>query len=79
MADRILGCVRQARAPRRLLVLEKVSLAPRQTIALIEVDGQKLLVASTQEGSPSFCLLNSSARRSELRPWYEIPIEGRLA
>ncbi len=50
------------RAPKqaRLAVLERISLAPRQTLALIEADGQRLLVATTPEGTSSFFPLKAT-------------------
>lgn len=53
----------QKRAVRKpqLSVLEKITLAPRQTLALIEADGQRLLLATSAEGAATFHLLNSEA------------------
>jgi hypothetical protein len=48
----------------RLAIVERISLAPRQTLALIEADGQRLLVATTPEGSSSFFPLKSTSSRS---------------
>lgn len=60
----------------RLALVERISLAPRQAVSLLEVDGQKLLIATAQECSPSFCLLNSSVRRVRRKGRSEIPFEG---
>ena len=43
----------------RLEMLERIALAPRQTVALVEADGVRLLVATSGEGSPAFYRLNS--------------------
>lgn len=43
----------QARAA-RLAVIERITLAPRQSLALIEAEGRKLLVATSPDGAPSF-------------------------
>ncbi len=42
------------RAEARLAVLERVTLAPRQSLALIEVEGHKLLVATAPDAAPTF-------------------------
>ena len=47
------------KAQPRLSVVERVSLAPRQILALVEADGQRLLVATSQDGAPAFYPLNS--------------------
>jgi hypothetical protein len=41
-------------APPRLAVIERVVLAPRQSLALVEADGRRLLVATSVEGGPAF-------------------------
>ena len=38
----------------RLALVERIILAPRQTVALIEADGQRVLVATSPEGAPAF-------------------------
>ncbi|HWA94500.1 MAG TPA: flagellar biosynthetic protein FliO [Terracidiphilus sp.] len=38
----------------RLAIVERIPLAPRHQLALIEADGQRLLVALNQEGAPAF-------------------------
>jgi flagellar biogenesis protein FliO len=38
----------------RLALVERIVLAPRQTVALIEADGQRVLVATSAEGAPAF-------------------------
>jgi flagellar biogenesis protein FliO len=42
------------RAERRLELLERIALAPRQSLALVEAEGRKILVATSAEGGPSF-------------------------
>jgi flagellar biogenesis protein FliO len=54
----------RATMPPRLALVERINLAPRQTVALIEADGQRLLVATSGEGAPSFYPLNAAAGRS---------------
>jgi len=51
----------------RLALLERITLAPRQSLALIEAEGRKILVATSAEGGPAFYPLDedrSSCRRS---------------
>ena len=45
----------------RLELLEKIALAPRQTVALIEADGRRFLVACSPEGGANFCPLDACA------------------
>ena len=42
------------RAERRLALLERIALAPRQSLALVEAEGQRILVATSAEGGPAF-------------------------
>ena len=48
----------------RLSLVERINIAPRQTVALIEADGQRLLVATSPDGSPSFYPLIKATGRS---------------
>jgi hypothetical protein len=41
-----------------LALLERITLAPRQSLALIEAEGRRFLVATSAEGSPSFYALD---------------------
>jgi hypothetical protein len=54
-----LGKVRR-REP-RLQLLERISLAPHQSLALIEADGRRLLVATSAVGGPAFYALDGRA------------------
>jgi hypothetical protein len=38
----------------QLAVLERITLAPRQSLTLIEASGQRLLVATSADGTPAF-------------------------
>jgi len=55
----LLGKLRgsRRRAP-RLALLERISLAPRQSLALIEAEGRRILVATSAEGGPAFYALD---------------------
>jgi flagellar biogenesis protein FliO len=52
----------------RLQLLERIALAPRQSLALVEADGKRLLVATSADGGPAFYPLDGrpagSAQRS---------------
>ena len=43
----------------KLALLERITLAPRQTLALVEAEGQRFLVASSAEGAPAFFALDN--------------------
>ncbi len=52
------------RAEPRLALVERITLAPRQSLALIEAEGRRILVATSAEGGPAFYPLDdhTSAR-----------------
>jgi hypothetical protein len=43
-------------------MVERICLAPRQTLSLVEADGQKFLIATSPEGAPAFYPLSSPVR-----------------
>lgn len=43
----------------RLALLERITLAPRQTLALVEAEGRRILVATSPEGAPTFYALDA--------------------
>ncbi|HTW78475.1 MAG TPA: flagellar biosynthetic protein FliO [Terracidiphilus sp.] len=45
----------------RLKLLERIPLAPRQSLALVEADGRRLLVATSTDGGPAFYPLDERA------------------
>lgn len=61
----------------RLALVERISLAPRQTIALVEADGQRFLVATSPEGAPAFFPLKPDQPRSTARQACLADVEGR--
>ncbi len=71
MRDRSQGLVgwlldrlhRRSLAAPRLSVVERITLGPRQTLALVEADGQRLLVATSPDGAPAFYPLNGPSSR----------------
>ena len=55
---------RTARPRQRLALLERIALAPRQSLALVEADGRRLLVATSPEGAPAFYALDAPMRQA---------------
>lgn len=62
----------------QLVLIERIALAPRQTLALIEAEGHRLLVATSPEGSPTFYALGEAVSQfsDAGRASHAIPIEG---
>ena len=59
LANWLLGRLRHDPRPRpRLAVLERITLAPRQSVALIEAEGRRLLIATSADGAPAFYALD---------------------
>jgi hypothetical protein len=59
----LLGRLRIAPRPRpRLELLERIALSPRQSLALVEAEGRRFLVATSQEGAPAFYPLDEPVR-----------------
>jgi flagellar biogenesis protein FliO len=50
------------RPPPRLALLERIALAPRQSLALVEAEGRRFLVATSSEGAPAFYALDERSR-----------------
>ena len=42
----------------RLALVERIALGPRQSLALVEAEGRRLLVATSAEGGPAFYMLD---------------------
>ena len=53
--------LRRAAPRRRLAVLDRLPLAPKQSLALIEVDGRKMLIATSGDGTPAVYPLDGPA------------------
>jgi hypothetical protein len=71
----LLGRLRGERRPQPSLTLvERIVLAPRQSLSLVEAEGRRLLVATSPEGPPTFYALDerhggeSSGRPARLSP-----------
>jgi hypothetical protein len=64
LAGWLLGRMRgMRRAPARLAILERIALAPRQSLALVEAEGRRFLVATSPEGTPAFYPLDGYVRQ----------------
>ena len=63
VAGWLLGKLRARQRPGpRLELLERITLAPRQSLALVEAEGRRFLVATSAEGGPAFYALERVAR-----------------
>jgi flagellar biogenesis protein FliO len=62
LARWLLGKLRGSRRPApRLVILERIALAPRQSLVLVEAEGRRFLVATSPEGTPAFHALDTLA------------------
>jgi flagellar biogenesis protein FliO len=68
---------RRAHKDSRLEVVARVSLAPRQVVALIEADGQRLLVATSPEGAPVFFSLPGGKSRTRTKRLQTAEAQGK--
>jgi flagellar biogenesis protein FliO len=53
---------RTGRPGPRLALVERIALAPRQSLALVEAEGRRFLVATSAEGAAAFYALDERAR-----------------
>lgn len=53
--------------PPRLKLVERVALAPRQSVCLMEADGRRVLLATSVDGAPAFFALDSDRRSQTAR------------
>ena len=76
LVDRIQAWLRQRwaarqggtrRAQPRLALLERIPLAPRQSLALVEAEGRRFLVVTSAEGAPAFHALDRPAHADPRR------------
>lgn len=64
MGHWLLERMRRGRSvPPSLTLVERIALAPRQSLALVEVEGRRLLVATGSEGAPAFYALETRGAR----------------
>ena len=63
LAGWLLGRLRRGgRSAPRLALMERIALGPRQSLALVEAEGRRFLVATSPEGAPAFYALDERAR-----------------
>lgn len=69
LAGWLLGRLRGGgrRAP-RLALVERIALAPKQSLALVEAEGRRFLVATSPEGAPAFYALDERVRPAAGHP-----------
>ncbi len=67
----------RAATPPRLALVERITLAPRQTLALVEAEGRRFLVATSPEGPPAFYPLDEVKAPRQKRP--VMPAARRIA
>ncbi|HEX4030912.1 MAG TPA: flagellar biosynthetic protein FliO [Terracidiphilus sp.] len=65
LLGRLLSRVRAGRrAAPRLALVERITLAPRQSLALVEAEGRRILVATSADGASAFYPLDEAGGRS---------------
>lgn len=63
LLNRLTSAIATGSRPRPSLELvQRITLAPRQSLALIEADGRRLLVATSPDGAPAFYSLDEAGR-----------------
>lgn len=68
LAGWLLSRLRGVRRPQpRLALLERITLAPRQSLSLVEADGRRFLIATSADGTPAFFCLDEANHRSQLK------------
>jgi hypothetical protein len=58
---------KSADAQPRLALVERIALAPRQSLALVEAEGRRILVAISAEGGPAFYALDERLQPAAMR------------
>jgi flagellar biogenesis protein FliO len=57
----LLGKLRRTRTSEpRMALIERISLAPKQSLALVEAEGRRFLVASSADGAATFYLIEDA-------------------
>jgi hypothetical protein len=75
LAGWLLGRLHRDPRPRpSLALLERITLAPRQSLSLVEADGRRFLIATSAEGAPAFYALDDT---QGLRP--RVPSRARVS
>ncbi|MFP5235597.1 MAG: hypothetical protein ACLGSD_06820 [Acidobacteriota bacterium] len=61
LAGWILARIRRTpRSAARLILHERITVGPRQHLALVEADGRRFLIATGADGAPSFLALDAN-------------------
>jgi flagellar biogenesis protein FliO len=69
LAGWLLGRLKgRGRRQPRLELVERITLAPRQSLSLVEAEGRRFLVATSPEGAPAFYALDERTRPDVARP-----------
>lgn len=61
-----------------LALLERIALAPHQSLTLVEADGRRLLVATSPECAPAFYALDGADGRVPEPDSFAIPVRGTV-
>jgi len=62
LLGRVTGRLRgQGRQQPRLALLDRIALAPHQSLALVEAEGRRFLVATSADGAPAFYPLEQNS------------------
>lgn len=60
----LLGKLRRTRISEpRLALIERISLAPKQSLALVEAEGRRFLVASSADGAAAFYPIEAAGQK----------------
>ncbi len=54
------GAIQSERRKKRLALLDRISLAPRQSLVLVEAEGRRFLVGTSTDGGPVFYALDGA-------------------
>jgi len=77
LGDWLLRCWRRSTEhPARLALIERMALGPKHSLALIEADGVRLLIATSVDGTPAFFSLQNQA---EPDPFGVYPARTKLS
>lgn len=69
LAGWLLGRLKsRGRRQPRLELVERITLAPRQSLALVEAEGRRFLVATSPEGAPAFYALDERRPPAGVQP-----------
>ncbi len=69
MVSRFLDALRRRSArPARLALIERIALGPKHALLLVEAEGVRLLVATSQDGAAAFFPLQRSTVQEEPMP-----------